>query len=158
MTNVLIVDDDEQLRRAVARVLATYDFDCHAVGTVEDAIAAATERGPDIILLDVALGAASGLDVHKVIRDADSRLPAVIFTTSHRDVFSTMLDQLGPMDDWIIKPWDTAEFIARVRLAARRIVEERAAGTMPGRTSSAMLEGAIAAATSTAETLATTVP
>jgi DNA-binding response OmpR family regulator len=155
--NVLIVDDDKQLRRAVARVLATFDFDCKAVGTVQEAIAATAEQGPDIILMDVALGTASGLEIHKAIRDADSRLPAVIFTTSHRDVFSTMLDQLGPMDDWIIKPWDTAEFVARVRLAARRVIEERATWTATGATSS-MLEGAIAAATSTALTLATTVP
>ena len=157
MTSVLIVEDDEQLRRAVARVLSKYDFDCRAVGTVEDAIAATAQDDPDIVLLDVALGAASGLDIHKTIRDADSRLPAVIFTTSHRDVFSTMLDQLGPMDDWIIKPWDTAEFVARVRLAARRILEERATWTA-GRTPSSLVEGAIAAATSTAESLATTVP
>jgi two-component system OmpR family response regulator len=158
VTSVLIVDDDEQLRRAVTRVLATYDFDCRAVGTVHEAIAAAAEQGPDIVLLDVALGAASGLDIHKAIRDADSRLPAVIFTTSHRDVFSTMLDQLGPIDDWIIKPWDTAEFVARVRLAARRIVEERAAGATADPSWSSLLEGAIAAATTTAETLATNVP
>jgi two-component system OmpR family response regulator len=78
VTSALIVDDDEQLRRAVARVLATYDFDCRAVGTVHDAIAAAAEEGPDIVLLDVALGAASGLDILKAIRDTDSRLPAVI--------------------------------------------------------------------------------
>jgi len=158
VTSVLIVDDDEQLRRAVTRVLATYDFDCRAVGTVQEAIAAAAEHGPDIVLLDVALGAASGLEIHKAIRDADSRLPAVIFNTSHRDVFSTMLDQLGPMDDWIIKPWDTAEFVARVRLAARRIVEERATEVVAGAPSTSLLEGSIAAATTTAETLATSVP
>jgi DNA-binding response OmpR family regulator len=78
----------------------------------------------------------------------------VIFITSHRDVFATMLDQLGPMDDWIIKPWDTAEFVARARLAARRVTEERATWTA----TSPLLAGAIAAATGTAETLAPTVP
>jgi len=53
-------------------------------------------------------------------------MPAVIFTTSHRDVFPKMLEQMGPLDDWIIKPWDNAEFVARVSLAARRLAIDRA--------------------------------
>jgi DNA-binding response OmpR family regulator len=127
MTSVLIVDDDEQHRRAVDRVLTTNQFDCRAVGTVREALAAVAAGGPDIVLLDVALGTGSGLDIHRVLRQAHARLPAVIFTTSHRDVFATMLEQMGPLDDWIVKPWDNAEFVARVRLASRRLVMDRAA-------------------------------
>jgi DNA-binding response OmpR family regulator len=127
MTTVLIVDDDEQLRRAVDRVLTGCGFECRAVGTVEDALGAVAVDRPDIVLLDVALGAGSGLDLHKSLRKANPRTPAVIFSTSRRDVFPTMLEQVGPLDDWIIKPWDTAEFVARVCLASRRLVIDRGA-------------------------------
>jgi DNA-binding response OmpR family regulator len=132
MTSVLLVDDDEQLRRAVGRVLSTHGFECRAVGSVQDALAAVATDGPDIVLLDVALGTDSGLEMHRVLRNAHGQLPAVIFTTSQRDIFATMLEQLGPIDDWIIKPWDPAEFIARVRLAAKRVLRDRAARSEAG--------------------------
>ncbi len=124
---ILIVDDDEALRRVVGRVLGTNGFSSRAVGSVDDAMAAVADHGPDIVLLDVALGSESGLDIHRALRQAHARLPAVIFTTSRRDVFATMHEQMGPLDDWIIKPWDNAEFIARVRLAARRVATDRKA-------------------------------
>ena len=124
---ILIVDDDEALRRAVGRVLQTGGFRSRGVGSVAEAMAAVADYGPDIVLLDVALGAESGLDIHRALRQSNARLPAVIFTTSRRDVFPTMHQQMGPLDDWIIKPWDNAEFIARVRLAARRVATDRAA-------------------------------
>jgi DNA-binding response OmpR family regulator len=126
MTTVLIVDDDEQIRRSVDRVLTSSGFECRNVGTVGEALDAVATEGPDIVLLDVALGAGSGLDMHRALRQTHARMPAVIFTTSHRDVFPKMLEQMGPLDDWIIKPWDGAEFVARVSLAARRLVIDRA--------------------------------
>jgi two-component system, OmpR family, response regulator len=127
MTTVLIVDDDEQLRRSVDRVLTSSGFECRTVGTVREALDAVATDGPDIVLLDVELGAESGLDVHRALRKKHARMPAVIFSTSRRDLFPTMLQQIGPLDDWIIKPWDAAEFLARVELASRRLVIDRGA-------------------------------
>lgn len=129
MTKILIVDDDEQLRAVAVRMLTTCGFDCRAAGTLADALSAITSHAPDVVLLDVALGTESGLDIHRALRERHARLPAVIFTTSKRDVFDTMLEQLGPLDDWIIRPWDRAEFIARVVLASRRAVADQAATT-----------------------------
>ena len=123
---ILIVDDDGALRRVVGRVLEQNGLSSRAVDSVDDAMAAVVEHAPTIVLLDVELGTASGLDIHRALRKAHARLPAVIFTTSHRDLFVTMYEQMGPLDDWIIKPWDNAEFIARVRLAMRRVAADRA--------------------------------
>jgi DNA-binding response OmpR family regulator len=127
MTRVLIVDDDEQLRRSIDRVLTSSGFECRSVGSVQAALDAVAAEGPDIVLLDVELGAGSGIDVHRALRKRHARMPAVIFSTSRRDVFPTMLAQIGPLDDWIIKPWDAAEFLARVELASRRLVIDRGA-------------------------------
>jgi DNA-binding response OmpR family regulator len=132
MTRVLIIDDDEQLRAVVSRVLAPLGFACDVVESIPDAQASIATRGPDIVLLDIGLGASSGLDIHRALRDSHARLPAVIFTTSHRNVFPEMMQQLGPMDDWIIRPWDSAEFIARVRLAERRVLADRAGTSRAG--------------------------
>lgn len=129
MTTILVVDDDDQIRRAVTRILSMHGFDCRAVGTIGDALAGVAADAPDVVLMDVELGTSSGLAIHRALRATRARHPAVIFTTSRRDVFATMLEQLGPLDDWIVKPWDPAEFIARVRLAATRVVMDRAAST-----------------------------
>jgi DNA-binding response OmpR family regulator len=126
MTAILIVDDDEQLRRSVDRVLRSAGFDCRSVGTVPEALDAVTKHAPDIVLLDVELGTGSGLDVHLILRKIHARMPAVIFTTSRRDLFGAILEQIGPLDDWIIKPWDPAELVARASLAASRLVIDRA--------------------------------
>jgi DNA-binding response OmpR family regulator len=123
VTTILIVDDDEQLPRILERVLAQHNFETQVATNARDGLAAATTQSPDVVLLDVNLGSESGLDLQRTLRDAVERPPAVIFMTSRRDVFSAIVPQLGPADDWIIKPWDPAELLARVRLAARRAAE-----------------------------------
>jgi DNA-binding response OmpR family regulator len=125
VTTILIVDDDAQLPRILARVLAQYDFEIQVATNARDGLAAATTHSPDVVLLDVNLGAESGLELQRALRATAERPPAVIFMTSRRDLFPEFVPQLGPADDWIIKPWDPAELLARVRLAARRAAEHK---------------------------------
>jgi DNA-binding response OmpR family regulator len=125
MTTILIVDDDPQLPRLLARVLTQQGFVCTTATNAADGLAAATMTPPDVVLLDINLGRQSGLEVHKAIRTMLDPAPAVLFITSRRDLFAEMVPQLGPADDWIIKPWDPAELLARVRFAARRAAEAR---------------------------------
>lgn len=120
MTTILIIDDDQQLPRVLARVLAQHNFEIRVATNAREGLAAATTQAPDVVLLDVNLGSESGLDLQRALRDSVERPPAVIFMTSRRDVFTEIVPQLGPADDWIIKPWDPAELLARVRLAAKR--------------------------------------
>jgi DNA-binding response OmpR family regulator len=125
MTTILIVDDDAQLPRVLTRVLAQHDFEVQVATNARDGLAAATTNAPDVVLLDINLGAESGLDLQRELRKSVERPPAVIFMTSRRDVFAEMVPQLGPADDWILKPWDPAELLARVRLAAKRAAEHK---------------------------------
>lgn len=123
MTSILIIDDDEQLPRILARILARHEFDVRIATNARDGLAAATADPPDVILLDINLGAESGLELQRVLRSVADRVPAVVFITSRRDIFPGLVPQLGPADDWIIKPWDPAELLARVRLAVKRAAE-----------------------------------
>lgn len=123
MTTILIVDDDQQLPQVLARVLAQHNFEIRVATNAREGLAAATTQAPDVVLLDVNLGSESGLDLQRALRDSVERPPAVIFMTSRRDVFTEIVPQLGPADDWIIKPWDPAELLARVRLAAKRAAD-----------------------------------
>jgi DNA-binding response OmpR family regulator len=127
MTSVLIVDDDPQLPRLLGRVLTQNAFECRIATNAADGLSAAKADPPDVVLLDVDLGAESGLDVLRALRAPAEQEPAVVFMTSRRDIFPAIVTALGPSDDWIIKPWDPAELVARVRLAAKR-----ATGRAPG--------------------------
>ena len=128
MTSVLIVDDDPQLPRLLGRVLTQNAFECRIATNAADGLSAAKADPPDVVLLDVDLGAESGLDVLRALRAPAEQEPAVVFMTSRRDIFPAIVTALGPADDWIIKPWDPAELVARVRLAAKRATGRSAPG------------------------------
>ena len=127
MTSVLIVDDDDQVRRALTRLLSRHELVCRTASTAADALAAVTSEPPDVVLLDVGLGHDSGLDVLRELRSADPRRPAVVMVTSRRDLFPEISTELGTADDWVTKPWDAEELVARVYLAKRRSATSRSA-------------------------------
>jgi DNA-binding response OmpR family regulator len=127
---ILIVDDDPQVRRATCRILETHDLDCEAVSTVGEARIAIAQRTPTLVLLDAAVGSESGLTLHNELRTKDPLVPAVVFITGRRDLFQQIVAAAGPLDDWIIKPWDPGELVARVRLVLRR--QERVSPTPSG--------------------------
>jgi DNA-binding response OmpR family regulator len=120
MTTVLVVDDDGQLLRVVARVLAQHGFESRIATNAADALAVAKTEPPDVVILDINIGTESGLELGRAIRASADRLPAIVFMTGRRDVFPSIVAELGPADDWITKPWDSAELLARVRLATKR--------------------------------------
>ena len=120
MSTVLVVDDEELVRRALVRVLERGGFECTCAASVSEASMALDRETPDVVLLNASLGDGSGLELHRAIRSADRRDPAVVFITGRRDLFVEMASQLGPADDWVSKPWDSTELVSRVRLAAQR--------------------------------------
>ena len=120
MSQILVVDDDPQVRRSLCRTLEAKDIDCEAVGTVSEARSVIRDRMPTIVLLDVGVGSESGLALHAELRRHHPVMPAVVFITGRRDLFQQLAAVAGPSDDWIIKPWDPAELLARVRLLLRR--------------------------------------
>jgi DNA-binding response OmpR family regulator len=120
MSQILIVDDDPQVRRSLCRILETHQLECEAVSTVTEARTAIAEHMPRVVLLDVVVGSESGLTLHADLRSADPLVPAVVFISGRRDLFQEIVAVAGRSDDWIIKPWDPAELIARVRLVLQR--------------------------------------
>jgi two-component system OmpR family response regulator len=120
MSDILIVDDEPQVRRTVSRIFEKAGIACEAVSTIREARAAVAAHMPAAMLLDVSVGSESGLALHAELRRADPLYPAVIFITGRRDLFQQLASGAGPFDDWIIKPWDPAELVARVRLVLRR--------------------------------------
>ena len=117
---VLIAEDDIANQALLARLLERAGYRSYAVGDGRDALHAAMEEQPDLVLLDVGLPGLNGLDVCRRLR-ADTRtvaLPIILVTgqTSSRDVVAG-LD--AGADDFVRKPYDEAELMARVRSVLR---------------------------------------
>jgi putative two-component system response regulator len=117
---VLIAEDDIANQALLGRLLERAGYRSLAVGDGRDAIRAVMEESPDLVLLDIGLPGLNGLDVCRRLR-ADTRtvaLPIILVTgqTSSRDVVAG-LD--AGADDFVRKPYDEAELMARVRSVLR---------------------------------------
>ena len=124
---ILVVDDDPAISEMLTIVLQTEGFDTVVVGDGSDAVTAAQEHDPDLILLDVMLPGMSGIDVCRTVREF-STMP-IVMLTARTDTVDVVLGLESGADDYITKPFKPKELIARVRARLRRSPEESAEST-----------------------------
>lgn len=117
-TKILIVDDDENIAELVALYLEKECFDTKTVHDGVEAIAANDEYRPDLILLDLMLPGMDGYQVCREIR-AKSNVP-IIMLSAKGEVFDKVLGLELGADDYLMKPFDTKELVARVKAVLRR--------------------------------------
>jgi DNA-binding response OmpR family regulator len=118
MTHVLIVEDESEIAGYLRRGLA---FEGYSVEIAENglaALAAARERPPDLVVLDVMLPGVDGLEVARRLRAA-SDVPIIMLTA--RDAVPDRVAGLeAGADDYLVKPFAFEELLARVRVQLRR--------------------------------------
>ena len=124
---ILVVDDDPAISEMLTIVLQNEGFDTVVVGDGNDAVTAAQEHDPDLILLDVMLPGMSGIDVCRTVREF-STMP-IVMLTARTDTVDVVLGLESGADDYITKPFKPKELIARVRARLRRSPEESAEST-----------------------------
>lgn len=115
---ILIVDDDENIAELISLYLIKECFDTHIVYDGEAALKAYKEYEPHLILLDIMLPGIDGYEVLSEIRKTDN-VP-VIMLSAKGEVFDKVLGLKLGADDYIIKPFDSNEMVARVRAVLRR--------------------------------------
>lgn len=120
---ILVVDDDPAIAEMLTLVLQGEGFNTLVVGDGTEAVHAARESHPDLILLDLMLPGMNGIDVCKAIRE-DSSVP-IVMLTARTDTVDVVLGLESGADDYIHKPFKPKELVARVRARLRRSPEER---------------------------------
>ena len=115
---ILIVDDDENIAELISLYLTKECFDTKMVYNGEDAWAAFDTYQPNLILLDLML---PGIDGYQVCREIRSKsVTPIIMLSAKSEVFDKVLGLELGADDYIMKPFDSKEMVARVRAVLRR--------------------------------------
>src|SRR5512135_2385410 len=124
--SILVVDDDKKIVDLVAMYLKRDGYSVLPAYDGQEALDAARRRRPDLIVLDLMLPELSGMDVCKLLR-AESRVPIVMLTARAADEDKLRGLDLGA-DDYITKPFNPRELVARVRAVLRRAYPEETPG------------------------------
>ena len=119
MTRVLVVDDERQLLRTLALNLRARDYDVITASTAADGIDHVFGLPPDVVILDLGLPDRDGLEVIREVHEREPTLPIVVLSARASSQEKVTALDLGAVD-YITKPFDMHELIARLRAAARR--------------------------------------
>ncbi len=123
MSRVLIVDDDVNIRRLLALYLTRDGYETEEAGDGVAAMEVFRRHPPDIILLDVMLPGLSGTEVLREVRRT-SGIPVIMLTARDETIDKVLGLELGA-DDYITKPFDPKEVLARVKAVIRRFSGNR---------------------------------
>jgi len=121
---VLIVDDEQAIRRFLRTSLNAHGYTVHEAATGEDAIIKAINIQPDLIILDLGLPGINGIEVTKRLREW-SETPILILSVQDQD--SDKIEALDAgADDFLTKPFSVGELAARMRVAMRHAQKSEA--------------------------------
>ncbi|KIA65960.1 response regulator transcription factor [Nocardia vulneris] len=120
---VLVVDDEDSVREALVRAMDSEGYETRAVADGAAALAEIQRWQPEVVLLDVLMPFMDGLTACRRLRAQGDRTPILMLTA--RDAVADRVDGLDAgADDYLVKPFDLDELLARVRALVRRTYPE----------------------------------
>ncbi|MBM3141204.1 MAG: response regulator transcription factor [Chloroflexi bacterium] len=121
MADVLVVEDEPDIRHLIAHHLEREGYRCRAVANGAEALRAVRASVPDLIVLDLMLPEIDGLEVCRRLRGdaATATVPIIMLTAKSDEVDRIVGLELGA-DDYVAKPFSPKELVARVRAVLRR--------------------------------------
>ena len=119
MTTVLVIEDDTSLRRALRTSLRARLFEVLESPTAEEGLVLVADDRADVVLLDLGLPDLDGIEALRRLR-AFSAIPVVVLTARDRQQDKIEALDAGA-DDYVTKPFDVEEVLARVRAVLRRV-------------------------------------
>ncbi len=116
---ILVVDDDEKLNQLLKRFLKDYGYEVFSAVDADEGLKKVRTVLPDLIILDVMLPGMNGFDICKRIRESSS-VP-IIMLTARGDVMDKVVGLELGADDYLPKPFEPRELVARIQAVLRRI-------------------------------------
>lgn len=117
--NVLVIEDDPSVRTLVKAVLEKNEYAVDLADTAESGEEHALDNNYDIIILDLGLPDGNGFDLAKNMRDQDVTTPILVLSAEQETDVKIKCLRVGA-DDYITKPFDTEELLARIEAVSRR--------------------------------------
>jgi two-component system, OmpR family, KDP operon response regulator KdpE len=118
VSRILVVDDEQQIRRALDINLRAHGYDVRLAATGEEALVDVAANLPDLVLLDLGLPGIDGVDVIRGLR-AWTSIPIIVLSAREGDPSKVEALDAGA-DDYVTKPFSINELLARVRASLRR--------------------------------------
>jgi len=118
VTRVLVVDDEPQIRRALATNLKARDYEVDLAATGEEALDVAASTHPDVVILDIGLPGIDGIEVVRGLRGWTS-VPIIMLSVREAELDKVAALDAGA-DDYVTKPFGMNELLARLRASIRR--------------------------------------
>ena len=122
MTLIMVVDDDQDLAEMLGIVLTGSGFEVDLVNAGDQVMTIFNSHEPDLVLLDVMLPGMSGIEVCKLIRDK-SMVP-IVMLTAKGDSYDVVKGLEAAADDYVVKPFNPSELVARIKVRLRRSSSE----------------------------------
>lgn len=117
---VLIADESDDSRRELTRLFEGAGYRVMTVSCGSEALEAADEIEPSIVLLEIPLGDLSGYEVCRALREQTAQLPIVFVSGSRTESYDRVAGLLLGADDYVVKPYAPDELLTRVRNLVRR--------------------------------------
>ena len=116
---IVLVEDDEDIRRLVRNLLAREGFAVEVADTAAALDQVLARKRPDLVILDLMLPGEDGLSICRKLRSSDAGVPILMLTAKSDPVDRVVGLEVGA-DDYVTKPFDPRELLARVRALLRR--------------------------------------
>jgi nitrogen regulation protein NR(I) len=114
MTSILIIDDDDQLRKSFHKLLTEEGYDVRSAASGEAGLEILKNFVPDLVILDMRLPGMNGLETFQAIHRFESKLPVIIMTAYGTTETAIEATKLGAFD-YILKPFDIPDMLAVIR-------------------------------------------
>ena len=120
---VLVVDDDREVREALARALKLEGFSVSLAEDGNAALDSVRDNAPEVVVLDLAMPGIDGLAVARSLRAADDRTP-ILMLTARDAIADRVLGLNAGADDYLVKPFALLELVARINALLRRAAHQ----------------------------------
>lgn len=117
---ILVVEDDEDIVDVLRRTLRAEGYEVRTAGDGPQALEGLVEFSPDLVILDLGLPGMDGIEICARIREGEHREVPVLMLTARADAEDRVTGLDSGADDYLVKPFDRAELLARIRALLRR--------------------------------------